>query len=233
LVGSSIKYDAIATTGTIPRPVLGSGTLTLLDYRLNEDVMLAGQPIGDIYDFVFRDSRDNKLVFGTRVLLGLPGQQQNAELNNVFRYGFEEDGTTFAAAAAWLYMSPYDLRLYSAARSDKGLLQTDVFDPDAVSFQSDINLSKATPTAVCICSRPTPCTTRWRTRRSATSRPAKRSAGGEGIHRRLRADEHGARSRTHHLPDVPGGSGHAGSGRPSPHRQLIPCVISLRQFKFI
>jgi hypothetical protein len=145
LVGSSIKYDAIATTGTIPRPVLGSGTLTLLDYRLNEDVMLAGQPIGDIYDFVFRDSRDNKLVFGTRVLLGLPGQQQNAELNNVFRYGFEEDGTTFAAAAAWLYMSPYDLRLYSAARSDKGLLQTDVFDPDAVSFQSDINLSEGNP----------------------------------------------------------------------------------------
>ncbi len=145
LVGSSIKYDAIATTGTIPRPVLGSGTLTLLDYRINEDVMLAGQPIGDIYDFVFRDSRDSKLVFGTRVLLGLPGQQQNAELNNVFRYGFEEGGTAFAAAAAWLYMSPYDLRLYSAARSDRGLLQTDVFDPDAVSFQSDINLSEGNP----------------------------------------------------------------------------------------
>ena len=143
LVATSIKYDAYSTVS--PRPLIGSGTLTLLDYRHTEDVMLAGQAIGDVYDFVFRDSRDNKLVFGTRVLLGLPGQQQNAELNNVFRYGFDEGGTTFAAAAAWLFMSPYDLRLYSAARSDRGLLQTDVFDPDAVSFQSDINLSEGNP----------------------------------------------------------------------------------------
>lgn len=143
LVASSISYDARSTTGA--RPVIGTGTLTLLDYRLTEDVTLAGQAIGDIYDFVYRDSRDNKLVFGTRVLLGLPGQQQNAELNNVFRYGFEENGTVFSAAAAWLYLSDYDLRMYSAARSDKGLLQTDVYNPDAISFQSDINLSEGNP----------------------------------------------------------------------------------------
>lgn len=143
LVASSITYNARSTTGA--QSIIGTGTLTLLDYRLNEDVTLAGQAIGDIYDFVYRDSRDDKLVFGTRVVLGLPGQQQNAELNNVFRYGFEEDGTTFDAAAAWLFLSNYDLRLYSAARSDKGLNQTDAFDPDAVSFQSDINLSEGNP----------------------------------------------------------------------------------------
>lgn len=143
LIASSITYNARSTTGA--RPIIGGGTLTLLDYRLNEDVTLAGQAIGDIYDFVYRDSRDDKLVFGTRVLLGLPGQQQNAELNNVFRYGFEENGTVFDTATAWLYLSDYDLRLYSAARSDKGLLQMDVYDPDAVSFQSDINLSEGNP----------------------------------------------------------------------------------------
>lgn len=143
LVASSITYNARSTTGA--QSIIGTGTLTLLDYRLNEDITLAGQAIGDIYDFVYRDSRDNKLVFGTRVILGLPGQQQNAELNNVFRYGFEEDGTTFDAAAAWLFLSNFDLRLYSAARSDQGLKQMDVFDPDAVSFQSDINLSEGNP----------------------------------------------------------------------------------------
>lgn len=145
LVATSINYNAIATSGTIPRAITGSGTLTLLDYRLTEDIQLAGQAIGDVYDFVYRDSRDDKLVFGTRVILGLPGQQQNAELNNVFRYGFEENGTVFDTAAAWMYLSDYDLRLYSAARSDKGLLQVDAYDPDAVSFQSDINLSEGNP----------------------------------------------------------------------------------------
>ncbi|OYW26742.1 MAG: hypothetical protein B7Z51_09735, partial [Methyloversatilis sp. 12-65-5] len=115
LIASSITYNA-RSTDTLA--VTGSGTLSLLEYRLNEDVQLAGQAIGDVYDFVYRDSRDNKLVFGTRVLLGLPGQQQNAELNNVFRYGFAEDGITFDAAAAWLFLSNFDLRLYSAARSD-------------------------------------------------------------------------------------------------------------------
>lgn len=145
LVASSISYNSIATSGPIPRTVTGSGVLTLLDYRLTEDVQLAGQAIGDMYDFVYRDSRDNKLVFGTRVILGLPGQQQNAELNNVFRYGFEENGTVFDAAAAWMYMSDFDLRLYSAARSDQGLGSTDVYDPDAISFQSDINLSEDNP----------------------------------------------------------------------------------------
>lgn len=143
LVASRIDYNARSTSGSLS--IIGSGTLSLLEYRLNEDVQLAGQAIGDIYDFVYRDSRDNKLVFGTRVILGLPGQQQNAELNNVFRYGFEEDGTTFDAAAAWLFLSNFDLRLYSAARSDQGLKQMDVFDPDAVSFQSDINLSEGNP----------------------------------------------------------------------------------------
>jgi hypothetical protein len=145
LVATSIDYNAIATSGTLPRAVTGSGTLSLLAHRITEDVQLDGQAIGDIYDFVYRDSRDDKLVFGTRVLLGLPGQLQNAELNNVFRYGFEENGTTFSAAAAWTFMSDFDLRMYSAARSDKGLLQTDLFNPDAISLQSDINLAEGNP----------------------------------------------------------------------------------------
>lgn len=143
LIPSEIVYNAIATTGGIPRPVTGSGTLTLLASRTTEDVVLAGEEIGNVYDFVFRDSRDSKLVFGTRVMLGVePDQSQDSELNFLYRHGF--DG--YSAAAAWTFVTDFDLRMYNAGRTNSNSLTGAIpFDPDAIRFQSDVNLSEGNP----------------------------------------------------------------------------------------
>ena len=142
-VPTSISYNAIAISGGLPRPITGSGTLTLLDWRFTPDVVLAGEEIGNLYDFVFSDSRDNKLVFGTRVLLGVEQDQaQDAELNFVYRNGF----TGFSAAAAWLYTGNSDLRMYNAGRTASNSLTGAVpYSPGTVRFQSDVNLSEGNP----------------------------------------------------------------------------------------
>lgn len=148
-VPSSIDYQAFVRTRGVNVPT-GNGTLTLLDHRYTPDVVFSNDldtAIGDLYDFVFRDSRDNKLVFGTRVLLGVtPDQEDDSELNFLYRYGLTEGATTFSAAAAWLFTSDADLRMYTAGRTaSKSLTGAPLFDNDTVRFQSDINLSEGNP----------------------------------------------------------------------------------------
>lgn len=149
LIPSTINYNAIATSGGLPRAITGSGTLSLLASNVTSDVSLAGvpDPIGNVYDFVFRDSRDNKLVFGTRVTLGVtPTQAQDAELNFLYRYGFQEGSTTFAAAAGWMFTSDFDLRLYNAGRTaSNSLTGATPYDANTVRMQSDVNLSEGNP----------------------------------------------------------------------------------------
>ncbi|MBK8017361.1 MAG: PEPxxWA-CTERM sorting domain-containing protein [Betaproteobacteria bacterium] len=152
-VPSIINYNAIATAGGLPRAVTGSGTLTLLDHRVTEDMELPGEipgdfdEIGHLYDFVFRDSRDNMLVFGTRVRLGVePDQSQDSELNFLYRYGFEEGATTFDVSAAWLFTGDFDLRMYNAGRTDSASLTgATPYDANTVRMQSDVNLSEGNP----------------------------------------------------------------------------------------
>jgi len=146
-VFTSISYNAIATSGGLPRAVVGSGTLTLLDHIVTLDVVLDGQEIGHVFDFVFRDSRDNKLVFGMRTLLGVEeDHQDDAELNFLYRYGFEDNGTTYDAAAAWLFTSDFDLRMYNAGRTaSTSLTGATPFDADTIRMQSDVNLSEGNP----------------------------------------------------------------------------------------
>lgn len=141
LIPQTIQYEAFSTTP--PRPVTGTGTLTLLDHRVTEDVVLAGDKIGNLYDFVFRDSRDNRLVFGTRVTLGVDSDQvDNAELNFLYRRGF----SGAVVQAAWLFVSNFDLRLYNAGRTaSNSLTGARPFDADTVRLQSDINLSEGNP----------------------------------------------------------------------------------------
>lgn len=153
LIPSSIDYNARATAQ--PRQVIATGVLTLLDYRVTNDITLPvvgsnGQPtgaadkIGDLYDFVFRDSRDDKLVFGTRILLGQTEEQLgnvgNSELNFVYRYGF--DG--FDAAAAWLFIDN-DLRLYEAARTDSFSFTSQPYNEDVIRLKSDISVLEGNP----------------------------------------------------------------------------------------
>lgn len=123
------------------------GTLTLVDSHVTFGASLGGVAIGDVYDFVFRDSRDNTLVFGTRVELGQkPTYDQDAELNFLYRYGFVEGSTVFKTDIAWTFLGNTDLRLYNAARADlRSLIGTPTLNLNAVSFQSDINLSEGNP----------------------------------------------------------------------------------------
>ena len=145
-VYESIDYTARSIDGAFT--VIGSGTLSLLDYRYTPNVVFEGttQPIGDLYDFVFRDSRDDTLVFGSRVRLGLPGQTTNSELNFLYRYGLEENGTVFDVSAGWLSTTSRDLRMYFAGRTaSTSLTASALYDPDTARFQSDVNLSEGNP----------------------------------------------------------------------------------------
>jgi hypothetical protein len=145
-VYEEIDYLAVSTDGNFT--TTGSGTLTLLDYRYTPNVVFENstQPIGDMYDFVFRDSRDDTLVFGSRFRLGLAGQSPNSELNFMYRYGLEENGTAFDVSAAWLSTTTRDLRMYIAGRtSSTSLTGALLYDPDTARFQSDLNLAEANP----------------------------------------------------------------------------------------
>lgn len=109
---------------------------TLLASRETE-VELSGVEVGTFYDYVFRDTNDNKLVFGSRVFL-----DADAEINDIFRSGF----SGFSAAVAWTRTSDADLRLYSASRTATGLKQgADVFDADVIDLRSDINEEEGNP----------------------------------------------------------------------------------------
>jgi hypothetical protein len=118
--------------------------LTLLAPVRQTRVALADAPsappvtVGTFFDYVFRDTRDNRLVFGSRLVLTVA----DAEVNDIFRSGF----ASFSAAAAWTFMNDFDLRMYSAARTAVGLKQgADVFDPNVVDMRSDINQSEGNP----------------------------------------------------------------------------------------
>ena len=146
LIAETIHYTA---TG-------GNGTLSLLSYRENDDIELAGNEIGDLYDLVYRDSRDGKLVFGTRVLLEVEDEDEEhglvaipeedeedeVELNFLYRAGF----TNYATAVAWTFTGDNDLRLYNAARTASNELDGPfAADADLIRFQADISADEGNP----------------------------------------------------------------------------------------
>lgn len=134
VVASTLNYRAF--TGSTTNY---TGTLTLLDWQVTRDVTLAQPGQFDYFDFVYRDSTDNKLVFGTRALNQL---DNNEEINFLFRYGF----TGFETASAWTFSTDSDLRQYQAARTDSlTAAATLPFDADAVRQRSDVSLSEGNP----------------------------------------------------------------------------------------
>lgn len=130
LVASSISYSSDA----------GNYELKLLDWQVTKNVpLLPGVPQATIYDFVYQDSRDNALVFGTRYINLV---DNNQEVNFLYRYGFDGLDTS----VAWLYLSNYDLRLYESGRTDNYSFDATVdFDADAVRQKSDISVSEGNP----------------------------------------------------------------------------------------
>lgn len=139
IVETSINYRAF-TGGT----TTGTGTLTLLDWQVTRNVDLAvGSQQADIYDFVYRDSSDNKLVFGTRYLNRV---DNNEEANFVYRSGFQVGSTVFSAASAWTYVTDADLRQYRAGRtSDNTYDVTQAYDANTVQQKGDFSLSEGNP----------------------------------------------------------------------------------------
>ena len=145
LVAQTINY----TTNS------GNGVLNLLAFRENDDIKLAGHEVGDLYDFVYQDSSDGKLVFGTRIVLESDDDDDLAvasadddddefevELNFIYRSGF----TNYSTAAAWTYQTSNDLRMYNAARTDSYELEGP-FDANAdlIRFQADISPEEGNP----------------------------------------------------------------------------------------
>jgi hypothetical protein len=145
---AATEWRTAAAGGTVPRgTAVATGTLNLIDFHVTTGITLGSEVIGDVYDFVFRDSRDNALVFGSRFILGQgAGYSDDAELNFMYRYGFVEGDTVFDVQAAWLFNSDFDLRMYNASRSDtRSLVGVPKLDLNAVSMQADVNLSEGNP----------------------------------------------------------------------------------------
>lgn len=116
---------------------------TQLEAR-QSNIIYQGAKVGTLYDWVLRDTNDNRLVFASRVVLEplVNGQANIFEINDFFRSG----NNGFTVAAAWSRGSTLDLRMYSAARTAQFLLGgADTFDPDIVNMRSDINVSEGNP----------------------------------------------------------------------------------------
>ncbi|WP_306475687.1 PEP-CTERM sorting domain-containing protein [Methyloversatilis sp.] len=157
-IATSLNYAAtewrtaaqqgVPAANAVPRGTYTAfGTLNLLDYRVTTNLALGSDLIGDVYDFVYRDTRDNKLVFGTRFILGQEAAYaDDAELNYMYRYGFVEGDTVFEADAAWAFFSDFDLRLYNASRSNvRALTGIPTLDLNSIALQADVNLSEGNP----------------------------------------------------------------------------------------
>jgi len=140
LIASSLTYRAFngATTTNV-------GTLTLLDYHVSTDLPLDADgdvyDMGTMYDMVYRDSTDNKLVFATRFINESP-EGANQEINYLYRYGF----TAYSTSLAWSFQTDDDLRLYQAGRtSDSTFAASVAFDADAVRLKSDVSVDEGNP----------------------------------------------------------------------------------------
>lgn len=138
VVPTSITYRAFSNPGNI---TVNTGTLTLLDWRKTDNLELVPGfgPQITVYDFVFRDSFDNKLVFGSRYLNRVANNQ---EINFHYRNGFNG----FSAATAWTFLTNSDLRLYEAGRTNDNTFSNSVpYNADAIRMKGDFSLTEDNP----------------------------------------------------------------------------------------
>jgi hypothetical protein len=135
VVAQTLNYRAFTGVNTT-----STGTLTLLDWSVTRGVDLSpGSKQFDYFDYVYRDSADNKLVFGTRALNQVAN---NEEANFFYRYGF----SGFTTASAWTNLTDFDLRQYQAGLTNS--LTTDPIvslDTNVVRQKSDVNVDEGNP----------------------------------------------------------------------------------------
>lgn len=115
------------------------GTLTLVDYKITENVtLLPGIPQATVFDYVYRDSIDGKLVFGTRYMNLVDNDQ---EVNYLYRQGAGGNVST-----SWTFLSDYDLRMYQAGQTNDITYNSSVSYVDGVVRQkADISVSEGNP----------------------------------------------------------------------------------------
>ena len=115
------------------------GTLTLVDYRITEDVtLLPGVPQATVFDYVYRDSTDGKLVFGTRYMNLVDNDQ---EVNYLYRQGAGGNVST-----SWTFLSDFDLRMYQAGQTSDHSYNASVSYVDGIVRQkADISVSEGNP----------------------------------------------------------------------------------------
>lgn len=143
--GTTAVFPDAPTSPLINLTVLASNT---------QDIMIDGTfiglpaglvTVGTLTDYVLRDTRDDKLVFGMRAELAttVNGSANQYEINNLFRSGFNG----FSAAIGWSRGSDSDLRMYNGARTAQRYLSSAPlsYDPDVVRIQSDVNVSEGNP----------------------------------------------------------------------------------------
>lgn len=130
-----LNYNARDIDGNI----VATSSLTLLASNVSQNVqLLSGIGQGTVYDFVFRDSIDNKLVFGTRFINQVDNDQ---EINYLFRQGAGDN-----PLVAWTRLSAYDLRMYQAGQTDDYSYDLNVdYEPGYVRMKADISVSEGNP----------------------------------------------------------------------------------------
>lgn len=134
-IASVLNYRTFNNSGTI-----STGSLTLLDWAVTENFKLVGNVAqGKVYDFVYRDSTDGKLVFGSRFI---NQTDNNQEVNYLYRGGLA--GQT--VYSAWTYLSDFDLRQYSAAKTnDYSFSNSPAFVDGFVRQKADVSVTEGNP----------------------------------------------------------------------------------------
>lgn len=137
VVATSLNYRTFATT--TGNPTISTGTLTLLDWRVSENVtLLPGIAQATVFDYVYRDSADGKLVFGTRYMNLVDNDQ---EVNYLYRQGAGDN-----PSVAWTYLSDFDLRMYQAGQTSDFTYDTVVdYEAGIVRQKADISVSEGNP----------------------------------------------------------------------------------------
>ena len=145
VIATSLDYRTFTGNPNNPANTTGTGTLTLLDWHVTTGVDLApGSAQADIYDFVYQDSADGSLVFGTRYLNRV---DNNEEANYLYRYNTTLNPNTGVQSVAWTFATDYDLRMYQSGLTDDYSYDALVLlSPDGtVRQKGDFSVSEGNP----------------------------------------------------------------------------------------
>lgn len=138
VIATTLNYRTF-TPGSNANATISTGTLTLLDYRITENVpLLPGVAQGTVFDFVYRDSSDNKLVFGTRYMNLVDNDQ---EINYLYRQNAGDN-----PSVAWTFLSDFDLRMYQSGQTiDHSYNSAVSFTDGVVRQKADISVGEGNP----------------------------------------------------------------------------------------